>query len=158
MRSWRWTLAVIGAAVAIVAWALWPSSGAAPRSRAYLPFTACLLTDGRGLTGAAAPVWAGMQDTSAATRAKVQYLPATGAGSADEVRPYLATLVERHCDLVVAVGSGPVSAVARDADRYPAVRFVSVGGSSRRNVIAIDQSTDSVRNRVADVVRAAVNR
>jgi hypothetical protein len=63
--------------VGLAAWILWPS----PRPRPYLAFTACLLTDEQGVAGSAAgAVWAGMQDASLATRAKVQYVPAVGTG------------------------------------------------------------------------------
>jgi basic membrane lipoprotein Med (substrate-binding protein (PBP1-ABC) superfamily) len=88
-----------------------------------------LLTDAQGLTGAqAAPVWAGMQDASLATRAKVSYLPVTGAQTRENAAPFLAGLLQRHCDVVIAVGDAQASAVAAAASEYPKVRFVVVGG------------------------------
>jgi hypothetical protein len=129
-------------AVAVVAglagWLLWPSvPAAAPRTRQYLGFTAGLLTDGQGVAGQpAAEVWAGMQDASLATRAKVQFLPVPATADA---RPYLASLVQRQCAVVVAAGVGPIGAVAADAGRYPTVRFVTVGAASAiGNVTAVD--------------------
>jgi hypothetical protein len=46
------------------------------------------------------PVWAGMQDASAATRVGVSYLAAEGDGSVGDVLPYLAGLLQRGCDVV----------------------------------------------------------
>ncbi len=164
MPSRRRTQALVLMLAAVTAaallWAIWPSTGPAPRAREYLAFTACLLTDGQGVAGEpAVPVWAGMQDASLATRAKVQFLPAVGAGTAEEVRPYLTSLVQRHCDLVVAVGPAQVAAVGADAGRYPAARFVTVGGTvSGSNVTAVvERSPERIRERVAALVRAAVN-
>jgi basic membrane lipoprotein Med (substrate-binding protein (PBP1-ABC) superfamily) len=161
-RRWLAASGLVAAAVlGMAVWALWPSSGPAPRARTYLAFTACLLTDDRGVAGAAGePVWAGMQDASLATGVKVQYLPAVGATGAGEVSPYLASLVQRHCDLVVAVGAGPVAAVASDARSYPHTRFVAVGKApSASNVVVVDEpSAARVRERVRAVMRAGVGR
>src|SRR5262249_6154599 len=80
-RKYLLVIAVAAVAAGLVVWALWPA-GAPPRARPYLAFTACLLTDGQGIGGAAArPVWAGMSDASLATRVKVQYLPSVGAAT-----------------------------------------------------------------------------
>jgi basic membrane lipoprotein Med (substrate-binding protein (PBP1-ABC) superfamily) len=149
--------------VGLGVWVLWPSAGPAPqpRARQYLAFTACLLTDGRGIAGQrAAPAWAGMQDASLATRVKVQFLPAAGAATAADASAYLASLVQRHCDLIVAVGEAPVAAVAADAAKYPDARFIAVGGvASAPNVTAVGAASGSqVRERVAALVRAAVGR
>jgi basic membrane lipoprotein Med (substrate-binding protein (PBP1-ABC) superfamily) len=144
---------------ALAVWALWPS-GTPPRARPYLAFTACLLTDGQGVAGAAArPVWDGMSDASLATRVKVQYLPSVAASTVDEVRPYLAGLVQRHCDLIVAVGPVQVAAVAADAHAYPRVRFAVVGGAAAQNVTAVENGPPSaVQARVDAWVRAEVGR
>jgi hypothetical protein len=65
---WAAVLAVLGTAVGLGVRMLWPSTTQAPRTRPYLAFTACLLTDDQGAAGmAAGPVWAGMQDASLAT-------------------------------------------------------------------------------------------
>ncbi|HEY4867303.1 MAG TPA: hypothetical protein VIK45_17525, partial [Candidatus Dormibacteraeota bacterium] len=78
------------AVVAVVAIALEVTSAGGPpaRARQYLSFTACLLTDSRGLAGAqASAAWAGLEQASASTRAQVQYLSVSqGAAAA----PYLA--------------------------------------------------------------------
>jgi basic membrane lipoprotein Med (substrate-binding protein (PBP1-ABC) superfamily) len=151
--------AVVAVAVGFTVWTLWPSARPAPRARSYLAFTACLLTDAQGVTGAAArPVWAGMQDASLATRAKVQYLPAMAATRTADVLPYLASLVQRHCDVVVTVGPAQVDAVTTVAGRYPDVRFVVVGRApAGPNVTVIDTaSAQQVRDRVSALIRAAV--
>jgi|tagenome__1003787_1003787.scaffolds.fasta_scaffold20883317_2 basic membrane lipoprotein Med (substrate-binding protein (PBP1-ABC) superfamily) len=114
-------------AIAATVWLAWPTDPA-PRARAYLDYTACLLTDDHGVAGAAgAPVWAGMQKASADTRAKVQYASVAGPQTADNAVPFLTGLAQSRCDLVLAVGDGPVGAVGRVAARFPRTRFVVVG-------------------------------
>ena len=78
---WRrivtYTITVACAAVTGVLLVAHSSGSAPPRARQYLAFNACLLTGSRGLAGPqAAQAWAGMQDASLATRAKVEYLSA----------------------------------------------------------------------------------
>lgn len=155
----RWWL--VGGLAAVVlagaAW-LWWSSRPAPRARQYLTFTACLLTDGQGVRGAAAPVWAGMQDASLQTRAKVEFLPVVGESTTANALPYLAGLVQRHCDVILAAGPAQVDAVRADASRYPRIRFVVVGAElSGPNVVSVNMSSpDGVRRQVAETVAEAV--
>jgi hypothetical protein len=141
-------------------WLLWPSpQPVALRARQYLAFDACLLTDSNGLAGAqAAPVWAGMQDASLATRAKVSYLSVYGPDRPDNVVPFLAGLIQRHCDLIVAVGPSQVSAVVADAPTFSQSRFVVVGGdASGPNVTAVtDSAPELVRARMKALVTSAV--
>ncbi len=157
----RWWVAAAAAAVvlvAVVTWALWPSE-LEPRARPYLEYTACLLTDGHGVAGQpAAQVWAGMQDASLATHAKVQYLPVVGEETAANASPYLASLVQRQCRVVVAVGPAQVAAVVADAPKYPGVRFAVVGGgASGGNVTSVSATPpDGVRARVSALVADAV--
>jgi hypothetical protein len=159
-RWWLWTAAAVVVIVGLSVWVFWPSSAPPPRARPYLEFTACLLTDGQGLAGAqAAAVWSGMQDASLSTHAKVQYLQAVGPDTKENAAPYLASLVQRKCAVVVAVGQAQVDAVAADATKYPAVRFVVVGvPGSGSNVTSIDSSVPSdVRSRVAKTITDAVH-
>jgi basic membrane lipoprotein Med (substrate-binding protein (PBP1-ABC) superfamily) len=157
-----WTVAVVGVVVAgLLAWRLWPAAGPGPRARQYLASTACLLTDGQGVAGAqAARVWAAMQDVSAATRVKVQYLAAIGATTAADAAPYVASLAQRHCAVVVAVGGPQVGAVALVAAKYPDTRFVTVGGTTpARNVqVVAPEPAARVGDRVGALVRAGVKR
>ncbi|WP_329134976.1 hypothetical protein OG552_20440 [Streptomyces sp. NBC_01476] len=98
------------------------------RARVYTEQQACLLTGERGLADpAAAPVWAGMQDASARTHAKVTYLAMAGEQSTGAAGPYLATLVERKCTVVLTVGAAPDGAAASAAAKYPGARFLVVG-------------------------------
>ena len=133
VRRWWWA----GAAVVVVlglliAWLVWPSPPPpAPRARPYLEYTACLLTDAQGLAGpTAVPVWEGMQDASLDTHAKVQYQAVFGEATEGNALPYLASLLERKCRVVLAVEQAQIAAVRTDAPKYPQVRFVVVGGSA----------------------------
>jgi hypothetical protein len=134
VRRARWLPVAAGLVVpALLVWALWPTPKQTeqPRARQYLDFTACLLTDADGVTGAqAAPVWAGMQDASQATHAKVQYLSVSGPQTVENAMPFLNSLAQGHCDLVVAVGDAPVAAVRAGAGKFPA----AVSSSSARGL------------------------
>src|SRR2546430_3113893 len=106
-RWWVW----VGVAVVVLAvgvgWALWPDSkDPPPRARQYLNYTACLLTDGKGLAGpGASAVWAGMQDVSLATHVKVQYLQVAGEETAGQRPPLLNGLI--HAPWAVGFALGP---------------------------------------------------
>ena len=158
VRRW-WPVLVAGvvAVVAVAAWLVWPSAPPS-RARVYLSFTACLLTGAEGVAGAGAPAWAGLQDASLATRAKVQFVAVVGEATVANASPYLASLVQRQCRVVVAVGAAQVGAVAAAAPQWPRVRFVVVvgDGGSRGNVTRVDGSADQVRARVAGLVESAV--
>lgn len=153
-------MCVLAAVLLVV---LLPSGGTPPagtgRARQYLAFDACLLTDGHGLAGAqAAQAWAGMQAASLATHAKVEYLPVAGAQTTGAALPYLASLVQRHCNVVVAVGSAPVSAVTADAARFKSVRFAVVGGQvSASNVTVLASRSSQIKSSVAQLVSSAVH-
>jgi basic membrane lipoprotein Med (substrate-binding protein (PBP1-ABC) superfamily) len=145
-RRWWWLgLAAAALLVAVLlVWALWPThTEQQPRARQYLAFTACLLTDSQGVAGAeAAPVWAGMQDASLATRAKVQYLSVSGPQTVENALPFLSSLAQGRCDLVFAVGAVPVGAVRQGASTFPNIRFVVVGGGAQgSNVSKVDGSS-----------------
>lgn len=157
----RWWL--IGASSTVViaglVWLLWPSTEPAPRARQYLDFTACLLADEHGITGAdAAPVWAGMQDASLATHAKVQFLTIEGPQTTANALPFLASLAQSKCDMVFAAGAVPVAAVDGGASRFPKVRFYVVGrAASNQNVTALaGSSAAQTRTAVSKAVTAAV--
>src|SRR6266540_1993395 len=129
---------------AVLVWALWPAgSGPAPRARQYLDFTACLLTGEHGVADAdAAPVWAGMQDASLQTRAEVQYLVVVGEQTVANAGPFLASLAQSRCDLVIAV------------------RFVVLGGGATGTNVSVvdDGSPADVRAAVTRIVTNAVRR
>lgn len=134
------------------------SLGPQPRARLYLAFTACLLTDAHGLTGPqAAPVWAGMQDASLATHAKVEYLPVMSGPTAADAAPFLASLAARQCRVIVAAGPAPAAAVAASARRYPAIRFAVAGAhATGRNITQLPGTPTTLRTAADQLVTTAV--
>lgn len=158
-QSWWAAGALLAVVAGALTWALWPEPEPEPRARQYREATACLLTDDRGVTGPeAAAVWAGMQDASLKTRAKVQFLEVDGAQTIDNARTFLGSLVQSRCDLVLAVGEAPVGAVRENAARFPSARFVTVGsGTSAANVSVVTEPTpEAVRAQVDRIVAEAV--
>jgi hypothetical protein len=164
MRRYWWLLvsALAGAAGLGVFLALWLGDGGQyvppVRARVYSAFSACLLTGPRGLADPQAmPVWAGLQDASLATRAKVTYLTVAGPATVGNAVPYLGSLVARHCDVIVAVGTTQTAAVRADSGRFRGVRFVEIGSAmARPNVTVVPaRPAAAVRSRVASVVEAA---
>ena len=109
------------------------------RARVYTAFDACLLTDAAGVGSAqAAPVWSGMQAASLQSSGKVSFLSVYGPDTAANAVPYVNTLVQRQCNLVLAVGPSQVAAAREQAAVFPKVQFVVVdGGSSSGNVTAV---------------------
>lgn len=156
-----WAVAAAVAVAGCVAGALVataPGRATPPtRARQYLAFTACLLTDSDGVAGSpAAQVWAGMQDASLTTHAKAEYLPVYGTTAAS-AQPYLASLIQRRCGMVLAVGTAQVSALTADAGRYPRVRFVAISAApDSRGVTTVDPADGQVRANVARLISAAV--
>lgn len=129
------------------------------RARAYSQQQACLLTPAQGLADAAVtPVWAGMQDASGKTSARVSYLAVTGEQSAAGAAPYLAALAARHCDVVLTVGAAPAGAVALDGSRFPKTRFLVVGGhTAGANVSSVAAGpAGQTRSAVASAVVKAI--
>lgn len=137
---------------------LWPSDdgGEMPTARTYRNVDACLLTDSRGVVpGApAAPAWAGMQDASRATRARVSFLSATGPNTEANVAPYVNSLVQEHCSVVVSVGAVQAQAVRAVAPHQKGVHFVVVGdGQSSANVSVVSEGDRArLRERVREMV------
>jgi hypothetical protein len=159
-KPWIWGAGAVLVAVGLALWVWWPTQTApAPRARQYRDVDACLLTDSGGVAGAVSKkVWAGMQDASSKTSARVSYLAVTGEQTRKNASPYLASLVVRRCSVVVVVGDAPVAAVGADASRYSAVRFIVVGKiAGGPNVSTVDLGED-VRGPVRDAVTAAVAR
>lgn len=131
-----------------------------PRARVYTAFDACLLTDSAGVGSAqAAPVWSGMQAASLKTSGKVSFLSVYGPDTAANAVPYVNTLVQRRCDLVVAVGASQAAAARQQAAVFPKVRFVVVDdGPSAGNVAVVAPGkTANVSSAVEKAVAAAAN-
>lgn len=145
------------AVLALVVTAVVPSPTAV-RARQYLAFTACLLTGSQGLASPqAALAWAGMQEASLATRAKVEYLPVMSGSTEAAAAPVLASLVQRHCNVVIAAGRAQVSALVSEKARPPGVRFVAMGGApAGSGVLTVPASGSGVRPAVDQIITSAV--
>jgi basic membrane lipoprotein Med (substrate-binding protein (PBP1-ABC) superfamily) len=157
-NAWGWTGAVAVVVVAAVALTLYLNSGKKPvvDGGKYLAFTSCLLTDSQGLSGEpAAAAWAGLQQAAHATQMQAQYLEVPT--SATDAGPYLASLVVRHCGVVVTTGPAQAAAVQADARRYTNVRFVVLGGAARgANVVVVKGSAGEIPAQVAAQVTDAL--
>jgi hypothetical protein len=161
-RCWRFTIASGVLALAVIGGFLVFAPGSPPpRARRYLDFTACLLTDSHGVTGkTAAPVWAGMGQASLRTRARIQYLPVFGPATVPNAQPYLASLVQRRCGVIVGAGGVPAAAASNAAARYPHIRFIAVGpyrtGGNLTSVNGADPATPATITRlIVDAVHDA---
>ncbi|MER5429274.1 hypothetical protein [Streptomyces sp. NPDC002588] len=130
----------------------------ATRARAYTDVDACLLTGERGITtgSTAAAVWQGMQDASLKTHARVSYEPVTGEQSTGNARPFLGGLLQRSCDVVLAVGGPEVAAAEETAGQYKKVDFVLVGGTRAGANVSRVATGDGLRAGVAHAVEDAV--
>jgi basic membrane lipoprotein Med (substrate-binding protein (PBP1-ABC) superfamily) len=155
-------VAALALAVTVVAWLVWPSSEPKqpPRARQYVDYSACLLTDGSGLAGdGAGRAWSAMQAASTATSMKVFYVAAAGTTAAQEVRPFVAGLVQRRCNVIVAVGPHETDAVQAAASAYPGVVFVAVSDGALsggvRRVPAGDGMEESLRSLLISAYGAA---
>lgn len=153
-------VAVAAVAVALSVWALGGSGSATPaaRARVYSSYQACLLTGAAGISsGPAAQVWAGMEDASARTRAKVSYLSVSGPATAANAGTFLGSLLVRKCGVIVATGSPQQAAVLAQAPRHPGVRFVLAGAGDTgpvagTNVAVAAAGESGVRGAVAALV------
>jgi basic membrane lipoprotein Med (substrate-binding protein (PBP1-ABC) superfamily) len=156
-RRWIWLGAVL--ALAACGGGSAPAAPAA-RARVYTSFQACLLTDARGISAApAAQVWAGMEDASLKTGAKVSYLAVTGPATAANALPFLGSLLVRKCGVVVASGSPERAAALAVAPKYPGVRFALAGTAIQGpvaggNVAVASAGQSGLRGRVAALIEA----
>ncbi|MEV7235912.1 BMP family ABC transporter substrate-binding protein [Streptomyces sp. NPDC051020] len=133
------------------------------RARQYRNFNACLLTGDKGVVAGspAAPVWAGMQQASADTRARVTYVPVMGEQTVSNAQPHMNSLMQRRCGIVLASGPAQAEAARSVAKSHPETPFVvigeaSAGGSSASgNLTSLDPGED-LPDRVAEAIRRAV--
>jgi hypothetical protein len=165
-RWWSTGIVILVVAAVVVPLVVVLGSGSTParalpptRARTYLAFDACLLTGAQGLADpAAGPVWAGMQDASLATHAKVSYLAVAGPQTVGNAIPYANTLLQRQCNVIVGIGASQVDAVNATATANKAAKFVIVGGSSSApnvTVVAADPAAQ-VRPSVAHLTQGLV--
>jgi basic membrane lipoprotein Med (substrate-binding protein (PBP1-ABC) superfamily) len=132
-----------------------------PRARQYRAVDACMLTGPDGLADPqAAAVWAGMQDASLKTKARVSYLPVVGPDTVADALPFVRSLIQRHCVVILAVGQVEVGAVAKEAPQHADIRFVLIGGTASSGNVSVVPAgpRERVRPAVAYVVTQAVNR
>ena len=163
----RWpAAATLALLAAVIGWLAWPSGPATPgasapgasRVRQYLNVRACLLTGPDGVArGPASLAWASMESASGATRAMVSYLSAPAGASA---APYLASLAQRQCGVIVAVGHPQAAAVAADAVRFRRVQFVVIAGrAAGGNVTQVQPaSAPAIRSAISQAISAAAAR
>lgn len=97
-----------------------------------------------------------MEDAALKTRAKVEYLPVMSGPAEAAALPYLASLVGRRCDVVVATGKAEVAAVNAAAARYRSVRFVVIGRAGSRSVTGVQAEAAKLREVVAGLLITAV--
>jgi hypothetical protein len=72
--------------------------------------------------------------------------------------PYLSSLLQRHCAVVVATGAAQVAAVTARAARFRSVRFVVIGrAAARSHVTAIEDPASKLRADVAGLITAAMH-
>jgi basic membrane lipoprotein Med (substrate-binding protein (PBP1-ABC) superfamily) len=150
-------------AAGLLTWIFWPSAQRIPgaeRVRQYTDVRACMLTGADGVADSvAAAAWAGMQGASSSSRAMVSYLPVAGPGGAAAAVPYLASLVQRQCTVIVAVGTAQVAAARSQATRYRRVHFIVVTqGPAGTGVVRVSPAPAAqVHAAVQAAVSAAVN-
>jgi basic membrane lipoprotein Med (substrate-binding protein (PBP1-ABC) superfamily) len=131
-----------------------------PRARQYRSVDACLLTGAGGLADPqAAAVWAGMQDASLKTLARVSYLPVVGPDTVADALPFAQSLIQRHCAVIVAVGQVEVGALAKEAPKHTDIRFVLIGGTAGGSNVSVvpAEPRERVRPAVAEVMTRAVH-
>jgi basic membrane lipoprotein Med (substrate-binding protein (PBP1-ABC) superfamily) len=154
----------VAAGLTVTAVLLFPHDSRPPvpdtRARAYTDIDACLLTGDKGVTAdtTAATVWQGMRDASLRTHARVSYAQVTGEQSTGNARPFLNGLLQRSCDVVLAVGNAEAAAAEATAPQYKKVDFVLVGDATRASVnVRTVAPSDGLRADVADAVEHAVD-
>jgi hypothetical protein len=140
-------------------WLLWPESEAppAPRERHYRAFTACLLTDDKGIAGEQVrAAWDGMQQASLTHSIQVQYLAVDGPQTAANAAAYFNSLALRQCQVVIAVGAASVDALLDGKGRFPGLRYVVVGETAQVDGVTVVSETaaDRVASTVATTVGA----
>lgn len=154
------TIACFSVAAAVTTVLAWPSSPVAPgadRVRQYADTRACLLTGSAGVSDPlASAVWAGMQGASSSTRAMVSYLTVPAGATQASALPYVASLVQRKCGVIVAVGPAQVAAATAGAARFRQVHFIVVtaADAASSKVVRISSAPAA---QVHSAVQAAVS-
>lgn len=149
--------------VGLVVWLAWPSAPSIPgadRVRQFTNVRACMLTGPDGVANSvAAAAWAGLQGASSSSRAMVSYLPVPGPATKATAVPYLASLVQRQCTVIVAVGQAQVAAATSQAAKYGHIHFIVITpGPAGSGVVRVPSAPAAhVHQAVQAAVSAAVN-
>ena len=157
------TAAISVVVVGLVVWLAWPSAQSIPgaeRVRQYTNVRACMLTGADGVANSvAAAAWAGLQGASSSSKAMVSYLPVPGPATTATAVPYVASLVQRQCTVIVAVGQAQVAAATSQAAKYGHVHFIVITqGPAGSGVVRVPSApTAQVHQAVQAAVSAAVN-
>jgi basic membrane lipoprotein Med (substrate-binding protein (PBP1-ABC) superfamily) len=151
---WQAVSAILAVSVIVGSALVWllPEEEA-PRARQYTAFKSCLLTNAKGISEQpASAVWQGMQQASLKTHSKVQYLANTEVKSTNAA-PYLGTLIQTQCDLIIAVGDIQTAAVSAGAGSHPHTKFVVVGTTAHLpNVTSVNSPPEDVQNQIAELI------
>lgn len=85
-----------------------------------------------------------MQQSSAETTARSQFLAIPATAAKGEAAVYANTLMARGCDVIVAAGAVPVRAAAVAATSTPAKHFVLIGDAApAANTVVVTSATPS---------------
>jgi basic membrane lipoprotein Med (substrate-binding protein (PBP1-ABC) superfamily) len=105
-------------------------------------FRSCLINDERD-ADLARPLWSALQKTSDGAAINAQHITVPKGGTAASL-PYVNSLVQRHCGLIISVGPNLHDAVTTTARHNPHQRFITVGRSIKlpnvRSVSPADRS------------------
>jgi basic membrane lipoprotein Med (substrate-binding protein (PBP1-ABC) superfamily) len=160
-RSWITIGAVLVLLIGIAVLA-WPRGRQLPptRAREYRDVEACLLVGPAGITDSQnATVWAGMQEASAATKARVTYMVAVGPETQANALPFAQALVQKGCAVIVAAGPVESGAAAGVARQHKEIDFILIGDTTADNgdnVVIVATAGDQLQHQVAQAVRAAL--
>ncbi len=165
MARWRWVLGggALVVVAGVVALLVWPSSAPAGperpplRARAYNALTICLLTGPQGIAGSTAvPVWAGVEAASNATSDQAEYLAAAGSPeTVDSVIPYVNSLVQQRCGVIVVVGPIEVQAAQSVAAQNKSTTFIMVGGGEAESNVRVEK--DISQTAVTNTIEAYIS-
>jgi basic membrane lipoprotein Med (substrate-binding protein (PBP1-ABC) superfamily) len=143
--------------IAVVVFIAWHRGRQLPptRAREYRDVDACLLTGPAGIADQqTAAVWAGLQDASAATEVRVSYLAVVGPETQANTLPFVQSLVQRNCSVIVATGPVEVAAAAGVARKHAEIHFVLIGGTAPSpNVVVVPPAArEKLQPQVAEAV------
>jgi hypothetical protein len=119
--------ALVVLAVAVPsAWFFWPRSQPVVLERVYHG-DACMLTGSAGInTPTSSAAWAGVRAGATKRGARASFFTVSGPQTQAQARPMLASLLQRKCSVIVAVGSVPAAVARAGASKASSVTFVLV--------------------------------